>query len=121
MEDNQNQNNNPDAKLDETSNPGPHIRLRLESGIDSDGDLTLSVQSKTFDFLKNSGADEIRVSAYLDQDWPSVAARYSEIFVEKGLVYQVKEIIPGSRTRKVTLPGPMKNGEQLIIKVRSVF
>ena len=93
------------------------IQLRLEADTDSPGDLTLSIQEKTFEYLRTSDAKEIKISAYLDRDWPEVVKNYSEVFVEDGCAFKVREITPGSRTRKVSLPGPMNTGEQITIRV----
>ena len=101
----------------------PQIELRLQSGVRSPGDITVTVQDKTFDYLMVSPAHEIRVSAYLDRDWPKVEAAYEEIFVSENCAFQskVSQIIPGSRTRgKITLPAAMEEGEQLVILVKRV-
>jgi len=98
----------------------PHIELRLQNGISSPEDLVVTVQDATFEYLMSSPALEIRVSAYLDRDWPKVEANYAEIFVAENCEFESKitRIIPGSRTRKnITLPGPMKEGEQLVVVV----
>jgi len=99
----------------------PHpIELRLQAGTRSPGDLVVSIQDKTFDYLLSSPAAEIRVSSYLDRDWEHVDAMYAEIFVAESCAFECKvtQVIPGSRTRKnITLPGPMQEGEQLIIIV----
>ena len=93
------------------------IQLRLEAGTTSEGDLTLTVQEKTFEYLKNNDSEKIKISAYLDRDWPSVATQYAEVYVEDGCTFSVDLIKPGSRTRKVTFPDEMKEGEQLTIHV----
>ena len=98
----------------------PKIELRVNPGVRSSGDLLLSIQDKTFDYLMSSNAAEIRISAYLDQDWPEVAAEYAEVFVHETCAFdsKVTKLIPGSRTRKnIVLPGFMKEGEQLTILV----
>ena len=98
----------------------PHIDLRTQSGTRSPDDIILNVQDKTFDYLMSSPATEIRVSAYLDRDWPKVEAMYAEIFVAENCMYdsKVTKLIPGSRVRStVSLPGPMEEGEQLVILV----
>jgi hypothetical protein len=98
----------------------PNIELRLQSGTRSEGDLVLTVQDKTFDYLMTSPAAEIRVSAYLDRDWPKVEANYQEVFVSDNCAFESKvtKIIPGSRTRaKITLPDAMEEGEQLVVLV----
>lgn len=116
----------PDKSRLDTASGVPHCRamplieLRLESGSRSAGDLLLSVQDKTYDYLMVSPAAEIRVSAYLDRDWPEVQAQYAEIFVNDSCAFECKvvQVIPGSRTRtKVTLPGEMHEGEQLVVIV----
>jgi hypothetical protein len=99
----------------------PFIQLRLHAGTTSPGDLTLSVQEKTYTYLMSSYASEIRVSAYLDRDWPQVEEMYAEIFVSENCAFdsKVKEIIAGSKTRSpVELPGPMEEGEQLVVVVK---
>lgn len=96
------------------------LELRLKAGTRSPGDLIVTVQDKTFDYLLSSPAPEIRVSAYLDRDWPQVEATYAELFVNESCAFEcaVKQVIPGSRTRKnITLPGPMQEEEQLVIIV----
>lgn len=97
-----------------------HIELRLKSGGASPGDLKVSVQDRTFEYLMTSQAPEIRVSAYLDEDHARVERTYAEIFVHDTCPceYRVIKIIPGSRTRpQVELPGPMSQGEQLTVLV----
>ena len=99
----------------------PNIELRLQLGARSPGDLVLSVQDKTFDYLMSSAATEIRVSAYLDRDWPNVEAEYAEVFVHETCAYESKvtKVLPGSKFRpKVPLPGPMEEGEQLTLLVK---
>ena len=98
----------------------PNIELRLQSGTRSPGDIILNVQDKTFDYLMCSGATDIRISAYLDRDWPKVEAMYAEVYVSGSCAFETKvtKLIPGSRTRTgITLPGPMEEGEQLIVLV----
>ena len=95
-----------------------HIQLRLKAGKTSEGDLTLSVQPNTFEYLKNTDSPEISISAYLDRDLPSVVTKYEEVYVEENRVFRVLRIAAGSRTRKVILPGEMKDGEQITIQVR---
>ncbi len=98
----------------------PQIELRLHSKKRSPEDVTVTVQDKTYDYLMSSPAPEIRISAYLDQDLARVGADYVEVFVHEDCPYisQITKIIPGSKTRKgITLPGPMKEGEQLVILV----
>src|SRR4051794_34417218 len=88
--------------------PMPHsIELRLHAGTRSPGDVVVTVQDKTFDYLLSSVSPEIRVSAYLDRDWPLIEAKYAEIFVADSCPYQsqITQIIAGSRTRKgLSLP-----------------
>ena len=96
----------------------PQIELRLQSGTRSAGDIILTVQDKTFNYLLTSYAREIRVSGYLDRDWPQVEAKYEEIFVSDdcSFISKVTQVIPGSKTReKLTLPCAMEEGEQLTI------
>ena len=96
------------------------IELRLHAGVRSPGDLTLNVQEKTYDYLMNSDKAEVRVSAYLDRDWPRVETMYSELFVNDACPYrfQVTRITPGSKVRwTITLPDEMKDGEQVVIFV----
>ncbi len=97
----------------------PHITLRANQGIDGPGDILVSVQERTLDYLMSSDAPEIRVSAYLDADLPRVEASYAELFVSPDCPFQslVTQVTPGSRTRKVQLPGEMKAGEQLVVVV----
>jgi hypothetical protein len=96
------------------------IQLRLNAGKSSAGDLTLSVQDKTFEYLMTSTAEEIRVSTYLDQDLPHVGENYEELYVNSDCKFQSKvvKIIPGSKTRKVQIPGEMKSGEQIVVLVK---
>ena len=96
------------------------IELRLQPGMRSPEDLVVNVQDNTFDYLVSSPTSEIRVSAYFDRDCPRVEASYAEIFVQEGCQFESKilKIIPGSKTRKpIVLPGPMQNGEQLVVVV----
>ena len=98
----------------------PQIELRTQAGTRGPDDLLLVIQDKTYDYLMSSSAPEIRVSAYLDRDWPKVGESYAEIFVHDTCAYESKvlKLIPGSKVRgKVTLPGPMEEGEQLTILV----
>ena len=101
----------------------PQIELRLQAGVRSPGDILLSVQDKTFGYLMSYPSTEIRISAYLDRSWPQVETMYAEVFVSDTCRYQFKvtQLIPGSRTqRKIILPGPMEEGEQLTILVNRV-
>jgi hypothetical protein len=99
----------------------PHtLELRLKAGERSPGDLVVTVQDKTYDYLLSSSAEEIRVSAYLDRDWPQVEAKYAELFVGESCPFEslVKQVIPGSRTRKnIALPCAMHAEEQLVVIV----
>jgi hypothetical protein len=96
----------------------PKVELRVLAGQRGPDDLSLVIQDKTFDYLMISPALEIRVSAYLDQDWPAVRADYAELFVAENCSFasKVTKVIPGSKERKgITLPGAMEEGEQLTI------
>ncbi len=96
------------------------IEIRVQQGVQSPDDLTVAVQDTTFDYLMSSPSPEIRVSTYLDRDWPKVEANYAEIFVQEGCLFESKvvRVIPGSKTRKnLVLPCPMLQGEQLIVIV----
>ena len=97
----------------------PQIILRTTQGKDGPSDIRVSVQERTWDYLMTSDASEIRVSAYLEQDLPRVESTYAELFVAAECPFQslVTQVTPGSRTRKVQLPGDMKSGEQLIVLV----
>ena len=98
----------------------PHIELRTQLGARAADDLRVTVQDATFEYLMTSSAPEIRVSAYLDEDCPQVEAHYAEIFVHAECKFESKvtKVIPGSRTRKnITLPGPLNQGEQLVVLV----
>jgi hypothetical protein len=98
----------------------PKVELRVKAGERGPDDLSLVVQDKTFDYLMISPAEEIRVSAYLDQDWPEVRAIYAELFVADNCTFlsKVTKIIPGSKERKgIVLPGAMEEEEQLTILV----
>ena len=96
------------------------LELRLIAGTQSPGDLLVTVQEKTFDYLQTSAAPEIRVSAYFDRAWPRVESNYAELYISDSLKFHVKSITAGSKTRKVTLPGEMHEGEQLVIVVTPV-
>jgi len=97
----------------------PQITLRKNPGVDGPEDIRVSVQERTFDYLMASDAPEIRVSAYLDCDLTQVDSTYAELFVASDcpFISTVRQVTPGSRTRKVQLPGDMKEGEQLVILV----
>ena len=97
-----------------------NIELRLHSGVRSPEDLIVTVQDATFEYLLSSPSPQIRVSAYLDRDYPQVEANYAELFVQEGCQFESKiiKIIPGSKTRKdIKLPCLMQTGEQLIVLV----
>jgi hypothetical protein len=99
----------------------PHIELRKKSGVRSPNDIIVSVQDRTFEYLQNTITPEIRVSAYLDRDYEIVDQDYEEIFVSESCPFESKIIsmTAGSPSRKgIVLPGPMSNGEQLIIVVK---
>lgn len=98
----------------------PIVTLRKTADSDSASDIQVTIQDRTFDYLMTSEAAEIRVSAYLDQDIPQVEKTYEELFVQENCPFHssISQIIPGSRTREVALPGEMKSGEQLVILVK---
>jgi hypothetical protein len=98
----------------------PQITLRKTAGVAGPDDIIVSVQDRTFDYLMSSDAEEIRVSAYLEQDLPRVDSNYAELFVANDCPFSssIAQITPGSRTRKVQLPGEMKAGEQLVVLVK---
>ena len=101
----------------------PHIELRLQKNSSNPNDLVVTVQDATYEYLMSSSSPEIRVSAYLDRDWPNVEAQYAEVFVHEDCQFESKitKIIPGSRTRKnIALPGPMSSGEQLVVIVSRI-
>lgn len=96
------------------------IEIRIQSGVSSPDDIAATVQEATYEYLLTSDAQKIRVSAYLDQDWPLVQKEYAEIFIAADCAFEcrIEQIIPGSKTRdNLKLPGPMKKGEQLTILV----
>ena len=98
----------------------PLITLRTKAGVPSPTDLTVEIRDNTYEYLTTSDASAVRVSAYLDRDWPLVADRYAELFVSEDCrwIATVNRILPGSRERKgITLPGAMKKGEQLTVEV----
>jgi hypothetical protein len=101
----------------------PHIELRLKAGERSPGDLKVSVQDRTFEYLRDTVTPEIRISAFLDEDAAHVEKSYVEVFVTDECAYHtlIEQIIPGSRERRgseITLPAPMHKGEQLTIIVK---
>lgn len=96
------------------------IEIRTKVGVNSPEDITVTVQEATYKYLLTSDAAKIRVSAYLDRDWPMVQKEYAEIFVSAdcAFVSRIEQVIPGSKQReKISLPGPMKSGEQLTLLV----
>ena len=103
----------------------PLIELRTTTGKSSPGDLKVSVQDKTYEYLLKSPAKDIRVSAFLEQDFAKVEAQYAEIFIQPECRFSsiITQVIPGSKTRTgIVLPGPMTKGEQLTLLVsRSVL
>jgi hypothetical protein len=96
------------------------VYLRSEFGKSSPDDLVVNVQDSTYDYLMSSGAFSIRVSTFLDQDWPNVQAKYAELYLSDDCPFEsrISDVIPGSRVRKgLALPGEMKEGEQLTVVV----
>jgi hypothetical protein len=99
----------------------PLITLRTKSGVSSDSDLTVEVKDNTFEYLMTSHASSIRVSAYLDRNWPEVAKTYAELYLNESCPFESKiaSVTPGSRVRKdIQLPAPMQQGEQLVLEVK---
>ena len=99
----------------------PLITLRTQSGLSSKNDLTVEVKENTLEYLRTTQADTIRVSAYLDRDWPEVSNEYAELFIDEDCAskFQIVGVTPGSRVRKgIQLPGAMKQGEQLTLEVK---
>src|SRR5688572_16091165 len=100
--------------------PMPLVTLRFNAGASSESDLTVEVKDNTFEYLMTSDAPTIRVSTYLDRDWPNVKAKYAELVVSEDcpFVSTITRVKPGSRARKeVPLPGPMQTGEQITVEV----
>lgn len=98
----------------------PIVILRTQRGSSSADDLEVVVRENTLEYLRTSDAPSIRVSAYLDRDWPQVEKTYAELSLSGDCEFEslIKYIIPGSRTRKnIVLPGPMKKDEQLVVEV----
>jgi len=96
------------------------IQLRKKTGESSPDDLTLQIQDPTYEYLMSSQAPEIRVSAYLDRDWPLVENMYEEIFIDENCTFNatITKLIPGSKIkREILLPCAMNEGEQLTILV----
>lgn len=101
----------------------PHLVLRSKFNLNGPADIMVSVQGNTFEYLMTTTSDSVKVSTYLDRDWDVVAPIYDELFIseEFPVKYKITKVIPGSRTRKdIQLPGPMKNGEQLIVHVSKI-
>jgi hypothetical protein len=99
----------------------PIITLRTQAGTSSAQDLDVEVQDNTLEYLRITSSPTVRVSAYLDRDWPEVLASYAEIDIGEPCRFEsrIAGITPGSKTRKgIRLPGPMKKGEQLVIEVK---
>ena len=70
-----------------------------------------------------SQSPKIRISAYLDKDWPMIKDIYDEVFVHEDCTFksQINQVLPGSKLRQnVSLPGPMKIGEQLTLIVTRI-
>ena len=105
----------------------PKIELRTVAGTSSPEDLTLTIQDKTFEYLVTGPAAEIRVSAYFEKDYDDVLTTYAELFLPEPFngelchsKFTVAKVTPGSKIRKVILPGAMKTGEQLTIQVTRI-
>ena len=97
------------------------IEIRTCFGVFSPDDLVANIQDATYEYLMTSDAPKIRVSAYLERDWPLVKKTYAEIFIHADCAFEsrIEEVIPGSKRREnIALPGPMKEGEQLTILVK---
>jgi hypothetical protein len=97
------------------------IELRLVAHASSPGDLVVTVQDQTFEFLQSSTQEEMRVSTYLDRDWAMVETRYEELYLTEFLSFRVVGVSAGSRTRKVKLPCEMHAGEQITLTIRRSF
>lgn len=95
------------------------ITLRMQEHKPTDQDITLRVQDQTFEYLLNSTAPEVRVSAFFLEDTQNVSTQYQQLYVNEDCQahYKITRIIPGSKTRSVRLPGDMKEGEQLTVLV----
>ncbi len=99
----------------------PYIELRKNFGVPSPSDILLTVQDRTFEYLLNTEAPEIRISAYFDRDYEHVDAMYEEVFVRTDCPFRSKimSLTPGSKARRgIVLPGRMASGEQLVITVK---
>lgn len=99
----------------------PLVTLRVRAGTSSDIDLIVEVKDNTFEYLLTSPASSMRVSTYLDRDWPQVEAEYAELYINDETPFEshITRVTPGSRTRKdIHLPGPMKEGEQLTLEIK---
>ncbi len=98
----------------------PLVNLRIQPGTSTEGDLIVEVKDNTFEYLLTSPAPTIRLSTYLDRDWPLVKAYYAELDLGETCPFHSKivRVTPGSRVRTgIQLPGPMQQGEQLVIEV----
>ena len=95
------------------------ITLRLTANKTGPQDLTLRVSDQTHEYLLSTTTPTIRVSAYLEADVERVEKKYEEIYVNEDCQskFYVTQVMPGSKTRKVSLPDQMKTGEQLTILV----
>lgn len=101
----------------------PTIELRTIAKTKSPTDLILNISDKTYDYMMNSDAPNVRVSSYLDRDWPRVEPMYEEVYLNEECTseFKVKGLSPGSKTRwTITLPDAMKEGEQITIQVSRV-
>ena len=98
----------------------PLAHLRALVGQSSPNDLEVEVQDKTIQYLLELPSPKsVRVSSYLDRDWPQIQASYGELVID-GCKYEniVTRVIPGSRTRTgIKLPAPMHKGEQLTLEI----
>jgi hypothetical protein len=95
------------------------ITLRVVDHTPGSDDLVLRVQDQTFEYLLNSTAPEVRVSAFFEQNVDNVLSKYEELYVNEDCQahYKITKVIPGSKTRSVRLPGDMREGEQLTVLV----
>lgn len=99
----------------------PMVTLRANFGVPSETDLSVEVRDVTLEYLRTSNEPSIRVSSYLDRDWPEVAATYAELHFAEDSQFESKisRVTPGSRTRKnIRLPGAMHKGEQLTLELK---
>ena len=98
----------------------PNIKVRTLAGTESESDLSLTISDESFEYLSNSGAEKIRVSCYLDRDWPRVEKMYEELSLGDSCkdAFKITSVSPGSKTRKsIRLPEQMLTGEQLTLQV----